>query len=287
MTPTPDDGRLVGAILDYYLADLDARGKLTPSIKSHVAKVRPRFDRLPVSKFGQLEVDRAARLMARDEGLKPGGIHTRLAYLRAALNLAEHHRAIDRAPKFRMPVSPGPPRERWVTKAEAARVVTAAGELGLRHTQLALILGFQTAKRAGAIYALTWSQVDFGANEIDFGAGNGKKRRGVVPMSEAMRNVLLEAQATADPKCKYVVSYQGHRIKGSLRGGLNRACARAGVERFTMHICRHSACTWMVEAGIPTREAARLAGMTEAIFERVYGKHAPGYLQAAADSLSI
>ena len=106
-------------------------------------------------------------------------------------------------------------------------------------------------------------------------------------MSTAMRDVLLEAQATADPKCPYVVSYQGHRIKSSLSAGLNKACDRAGVERFTMHICRHSACTWMVEAGIPTREAARLAGMTEAIFERVYGKHAPGYLQAAADSLSI
>ena len=99
-------------------------------------------------------------------GLTSGGAWTRLAYLRAAMNLADRHRLVDRAPKFRMPVRPGAPRERWVTKAEAARVIAAAGALGLRHTQLALVLGFQTAKRAGAIFELTWSRVDFTAGTI-------------------------------------------------------------------------------------------------------------------------
>ena len=286
LTPKPDEGRTLGEVLDYYRDDLDSKGRLAPSIRSHIAKLRPWFANIPISKFSQSDADRVARQMIAG-GLTSGGAWTRLAYLRAAMNLADRHRLVDRAPKFRMPVRPGAPRERWVTKAEAARVIAAAGALGLRHTQLALVLGFQTAKRAGAIFELTWSRVDFTAGTIDFGAGNGKKRRGGVPMSAQLREVLLEAQATADPRCPYVVSYRGERIRSTLREGLDAACAAAGVERFTMHICRHSACSWMVAAGIPTREGARLAGMTEAMFEKVYGKHAPDYLQGAADSLAM
>ena len=120
LTPKPDEGRTLGEVLDYYRDDLDSKGRLAPSIRSHIAKLRPWFANIPISKFSQSDADRVARQMIAG-GLTSGGAWTRLAYLRAAMNLADRHRLVDRAPKFRMPVRPGAPRERWVTKAEAAR----------------------------------------------------------------------------------------------------------------------------------------------------------------------
>ena len=277
----------VQKVLEYYRDEREKRDRLSKQMASQLRKLSKWFGPYRVDRFSQIDVDNITPRMMREDGLTDGGAFTRLSYLRAALNLGERHRLIERAPRFRMPVSQGAPRDRWVTKEDAAKVIGAAGGLGLRHTQLALILAFQTAKRLGAILELTWDRVDFVKNEIDFGKGHGKKRRGVVPMTTALREVMLEAQQTADPRVPNVISFRGAKIYRSLKVGLDKACDRAGVERFSMHICRHSACTWMVMAGIPTREAARYAGMTEQMFERVYGKHAPSYLRNAADSLAL
>lgn len=48
-----------------------------------------------------------------------------------------------------------------------------------------------------------------------------------------------------------------------------------------------SAAAWLVMDGVPLREVARLLGNSEAMVEKVYGKHAPDYLRRAVNSLSL
>ncbi len=42
----------------------------------------------------------------------------------------------------------------------------------------------------------------------------------------------------------------------------------------------------MVMAGVPLAEVARMLGDSEAMVEKVYGKHSPDYLRRAADALA-
>ncbi|MCL2473331.1 MAG: integrase [Alphaproteobacteria bacterium] len=50
---------------------------------------------------------------------------------------------------------------------------------------------------------------------------------------------------------------------------------------------RHTAATWLVMEGVPLREVARLLGNSEAMVEKVYGKHSPDYLRRAVSALNL
>jgi len=253
-------------------------------IISHCLTLANMVEDAPVSALDQAWFNAAATTM-QNKGLAGGTIVTKLSYLRAALQHAVNCKLLSDVPQFRMPAKAGPPREQVVSKEDAIRTITAARELGLDHIALLLHLCFQTARRLESILSLTWKQVDLGKRLIEFGRGVGNKRKGAAPINDTLHQILQGAHQTR--QCIYVVHYRGDRIHRNPYTALDRACSFAGVERFTPHICRHSACTWMAEAGIPMRELARLAGMTEATAENVYAKFRPGYLRDAAHVLTF
>ena len=86
--------------------------------------------------------------------LSDGTLLRELGALRAALAWATRQSPpwIDHAPHIEMPSSP-PPRDRWLTVAEAERLLAGAE---LNHIKLFIALGLFTAARASAILGLTW-----------------------------------------------------------------------------------------------------------------------------------
>jgi len=85
----------------------------------------------------------------------------------------------------------------------------------------------------------------------------------------------------------FVVEWNGKPVK-SIKTGLQAAGRRCGLPWVTAHIFRHSAASWMAEAGIGMDRIAAFLGHSDSrITSRVYAKFSPDYLRDAAEALEI
>jgi hypothetical protein len=81
----------------------------------------------------------------------------------------------------------------------------------------------------------------------------------------------------------YVVTHDGQPIKTSVKTALTRACKLAGIEGgVTAYSLRHSAASWLVAKGLPTRKIAEFLGTSEQMIIDHYGHLAPDYQDEAA-----
>jgi integrase len=55
--------------------------------------------------------------------------------------------------------------------------------------------------------------------------------------------------------------------------------------RVTPHTFRHTAATWLMQAGVSMFRTAGFLGMSVETLDRVYGHHHPDYLSDAADAI--
>jgi integrase len=152
-----------------------------------------------------------------------------------------------------------------------------------QHTRLFILIALYTGARSGAILELTWDRVDLETRRIDFGAGRGLKRRSIVPINDELFDVMVNAFDAAN--CKWVISHGARRL-ASIRHGFRMAVADAQLKDVTPHVLRHTAASWMLQAGVPIEEVAAYLGNSKEIVRRVYGHHSPTYLQGASQALS-
>jgi integrase len=273
-------GPTIAHILEAYL---DAR-RDRASYKSMVC-----IARLLSDYFGPLEpnmvtqplVNAFARKREAD-GRSGSTIATDLITLRSAVTYCRKQRMTDQEVLFEMPVRRSPPRDRWLTKDECQRLIASCLA---PHLRLFVLIALMTGARREAVLDLTWDRVDMAARRIDFGPGNGNKRRAVVPVNATLYAALVDANGVRTSP--HVVEFGGHRIT-DVRTGLRAACKRAGISPTVKpHELRHTAATHLAMSGTPMREACRMLGMTEATFEKVYGKHHPNWLKQAAQALDL
>jgi integrase len=285
--------RLVG---EYAKPERPSVAAIWDAFRNHMAD-RPiattmGFERAAVlGHFGEMEpvaIDAAAcRAYAaarRALGRKDGTIWTELGHLRTALRWAERTGMIDKAPHVERPEKPDP-KERYLTREEAARLLDAAV---MPHVRLFIVLAIATAARSGALLELTWSRIDFERGTIRL-AGDDlsirRKGRATVPMNAMARAALLEAQAGA--RTPFVIEWAGHRVR-KIRHGITSAAERAGLAGVTPHVFRHTAAVWMAEDGHSMAEIAQYLGHADSrITERVYARFSPGHLREAAKALEF
>lgn len=271
------DAVTVQTILEGYRADHGQTIRGTGALKYGMAAL--------VSHLGSLRPNHLTptviKRYAMDRGAAPGTILREIGILRAALGWAKNHNLIESRPDIPNPVKAPPPRDRWLTKEEARKLLDACQE---PHVKLFITLGLMTAARAGAILEAQWSQVDLKAKTIDYGPGHGNKSRAVVALNPELVKALKAAQTMSCSK--YVVEFRGKPLK-TIKTGFAAACRRAGIEGVTPHILRHSAATWAAIDGRPLSEIARMLGDSEATVERVYAKWSPDYLKATVGALQL
>jgi integrase len=291
-TPEPPDAPTVDQILAGYLEDrkpvvrafdtLDVAannlrrhfGDLQPD---HLTKERIRFYRRRRHAEGHWVGPAEGR---RKKPTQDGTLIRELVTLRAALNWAREAKWINEVPHIEVPAQPAP-RDRWLTRQEADRLLESALAL---HVRTFLALALYTAGRAGAIRELTWDRVNFASGLIDLGQVAGGKRRAVVPIAERLLPFLTAARQAAT--CEFVIEHGGYPV-ASVKTGTRAAARRAGLAGVTPHVLRHTAATWMVQAGIPIDQVARLLGHADPrVTWRIYAKHSPDYLRAAIVALS-
>jgi integrase len=265
----------VGQIVEAYLEQSEAIWKDVD--RFHWKHGERAFGRLSPPDVGEKE----CRAFAGASSNRPGSIRKVLSILRAALRWAERKALIDKAPHIWLPAAP-PPKDRRLSREEFDRLETASQ--GTHHLQLFLWLARYTAARAGAILSLRWSQVDLGAGRISLGGTGRQKRRAVVPIHPDLAFALALSKEGAETD--HVIEWAGKPVK-SIKNAFRRAVKDAGLgKEVTPHVLRHTAASWMAEAGVPMSEIAAVLGHRDSrTTERVYARMSPEYLQKAVRAL--
>lgn len=243
----------------------------------------------------------------------PGGARRDLELLRAAINHHSReglHRGVVRV---WLP-DKGKPRERWLTRSEAAKLlwycwrkremmtVTRGLNKGqvfptkrrpLRHIARFILLGLYTGTRADAIASASprraegrsWVDLESGIfYRLQEGRRATNKRQPPVKLPTHLLG-FLRRWAREDVNGNspdFFVEWNGKPITTSVKTGFTSAVEGAKIVHATPHTLRHTAATWLMQNGVEIWEAAGFLGMSEKTLRDVYGHHHPDFQQNAA-----
>lgn len=274
----PAGGGTVGDYVNAYLAYKKDRVRDHVRLKGAWANAEQTFGHLRPDQITPEMCEKYAERRRRI-GRSDGTILKEINVIRQALNWNKVNMA-----RFEAPSAP-PPRDRWLTKEEASRLMAAAVQ---PHIKLYIRLALATGARRGAILDLTWDRVDFKRREIDYvvpGEANRKKRAKVIPFNDQVEPDLKEAAKVA--QTDYVIEYAGERVQ-NIKKGFAAAVKRAGLVDVTPHDLRHTAAVWMAEDGVPMEEIAQYLGHSSSrVTFQVYARFSPTYLRRAAKALEF
>jgi integrase len=225
-----------------------------------------------------------------------------LEELRAALN---HHRKEGLCSAIVEVVLPAaaPARERWLTREEAAALLWAAwryrevqkgrptGRRSRQHIAKFILLALYTGTRAGAVCGAAL-QPTIGRGWIDVARGvfyrradgerETKKRKPPVPLPPELHDHLRRWKRRGQ---RFAVEWYGEPVS-SISKGFRAVVKDAGLgPDVTPHVLRHTAATWLMQAGTDPWEAAGFLGMTVETLMGRYGHH-PHYLSGARGAFS-
>lgn len=282
--PKVGSSKTVREIVEGYLADRKRKVSAPKTLENYCNHIINILGHVYHDDLSRQDIERYSDQRMND-GKSPSTVIRALSVLRASIYWAERENWVTRGFRFKMPVSPAGPRERWITKEEARALLNACKKRGM-HLYTFTLLALSTAARKSAITDLKWDAVDFKRKLIDFSAvkGGRNKRRSVVPMNDELfeHMKIMRNFSVSD----HVIEYAGKQVT-TIYKVFKRAANDAGVKDVSPHIMRHTAATWMIMDGVPLREIARFLGDTEEMVEKVYGKHSPQYLQRASKALNI
>lgn len=222
----------------------------------------------------------------KSDGVEEPTIRQELSLVSAAWKRARRRGIVSIDPiAFEMPRA-SHPRSFFLTQDEARRLITSCN---LRHLRLFVTLGFATGGRPGAILDLTWSRVDLEKGLVDLRNAETtgpRKKAARVPVGD---DVLEELRAAREISVtRHVIEFCGKPIN-SVSKSFSTAVTKAGLDpQTTPHILRHSAATWMAQAGVDFFEIAGFLGHTSVtMVERVYGHHHPDFMKSAMRAVSL
>jgi integrase len=219
-------------------------------------------------------------------GRSAGTARRELGVLRAAINYAHRSGRLTRPVTVELPDRPEP-RDRWLTRTEAARLIRAARTPQARlYMPLFVLIGLYTGRRKEAILSLRWPQVNLEAGTINFeisGRRRTNKRRGIIRIPQRLLPHLRRARKRGT-EMGYVLHINGYRI-GDIKKGFAAACERAGIAGASPHTLKHTAATWLMQAGTDPWQAAGFLSTSVETLLRVYGHHHPDYQREAADNI--
>lgn len=227
----------------------------------------------------------AANCRAYAIGRTPSAARSDLGKLQAAINhWHAEHGPLDRVPKVVMPPR-NAPRERWLERSEAARLLWAARHT--EHLKRLILIGLYTGSRLGVIRRLEWSWIDFAGGTMRRRAPGSietaNKRAPPLRIPRRLMHFLRRWQRADAGRVKYVVHYDGRPILRDPHTAWKTACRRAGIVGVTPHTLRHTRATWMMQKGADPWQAAGFLGMTVRVLEQTYGHHSPKWQRDVAD----
>jgi integrase len=212
------------------------------------------------------------------KGNQPATINRYLSVVRAVLRMArDEWQWIDTMPKIRM-LSGEVERDRWLTRAEADRLIACC----LPHTAALVRYALATGCRASEITGLQWERVDLARNTAWLNQTKNGTPRGVPLNVDAVQ--VLREQIGKHPSHCFV--HRGEPIRWELtNSGWHSALKRAGITDFRFHDLRHTWASWHRQAGTSCDELKDLGGWKSRQMVDRYAKFATENLLAAASRI--
>jgi len=288
-------GAVAGAVTNRS-GDVYKRSALRSYEQGMRLRVLPEFGAVRLSELHRPDLQEFAdRLLA--EGLNPSTIQVTILPLRAIFRraLSRGELAVNPCNGLQLPAVRGR-RERYATPAEAAALIAAVPATDRPVWATAMYAGL----RRGELQALRAEDVDLanGVIRVEFG---WEYRDGQIPLkSNAGRRkvpipaVLRSFLETRFAECGYsgadrlfaFVSAASSFDPGKLTKRADRAWATAGLERITLHECRHTFASLMIAAGVNPKALQSFMGHANiSITLDRYGHLMPGSEGEAADLL--
>ena len=230
------------------------------------------------------------RRYAETRNKAAGTVRKELGVLQASINFAYSEGYLTATRKVRLPEKPAP-RDRWLTRDEAARLLRAAYRSSRgKHLARFILVGLYTGTRSDAILGLRfmpnteggWVDTESGMMyRRAAGQAETKKRTPPIPIP---RPLLAHLRRWERNGARYVVEVDGQRV-ASVKTAWKRALAEAGIEHCTRHDLRHTAITWAMQHGADRWHATGFFGLSLDMLERVYGHHHPNYMRSAVEAM--
>ncbi|WP_448043733.1 site-specific integrase [Bradyrhizobium liaoningense] len=187
-----------------------------------------------------------------------------------------------------------PPRERWLTREEAALLIRSAwrhvadwggngaSKYSRRHVARFMILARYMGSRASVLAAASiepkrpskgpWIDLRMGTFH---GRGIGERVTSKRKQQTAVPPPLLgHLRRWAKNGQRFAVEFNGEAV-ASVKKGHAQVVEDCGLENVTQHTWRHTVATWLMQGNADIHEAANFLAIDVKTLLRVYGHHRP------------
>ncbi len=190
--------------------------------------------------------------MKRKAEVSPSTVNRELACLKTLYAKAVEWRRVESSPfervkKLREPEG----KEKILSRDEARGLLAEAAP----HIKPVIVLALSTGMRRSEILGLKWSDVDLIKAFIRIGESKSGRTRNV-PMNALVFDALREMPRRGE--FVFPNKTGGHVL--DVKTGFKAACRRAGIKSLRFHDLRHTAASWMVEAGVDLVTVSKILG---------------------------
>ncbi|ALN73572.1 site-specific integrase [Aureimonas sp. AU20] len=224
---------------------------------------------------------------------RPAAARRDLEVLRAAVKHYKREYGMEAEPVFTLPPK-SIPRERWLTRDEVAKLVwvcyRSKGNDKRLHLVRFILIAVYTGTRHDAILRLQWMPNTTGG-WADLQSARlyrrpaltreTKKRTPTIRIPDRLL-AHMRRWKKQDQGILNVIHYQGRAI-GRLEKSFRSAREDAGLgEDVIPHALRHTAITWLMQAGVNINEVSGFTGVTTEELQRTYWHHSPDFHSSIA-----
>ena len=192
------------------------------------------------------------------EGVTNATVNRLLQKLRAVLNKAKKEWEVKCDPPFIKLLKEPKKRVRWLTQAEANRLMLALPP----HLADMMAFSLETGLRESNVTLLRWDQVDLSQRVIYIeGADILKTEKAfAVPLSDRAVEIIIKCRGNNPTR---VFTYKGEPVRRANGKAFRNACKKVGIEDFRWHDLRHTWATWHVQRGTPLEVLQELGGWSD------------------------
>ncbi len=237
-------------------------------------------------RYGLSRVTSKGQAEGKTRPVSQGTIRRELGVLQAAINYCHAEGYLTHATRVTLPTAP-PPRDRWLTRSEAARLIRAARNLQRgSHVARFILLALYTGTRKDAILRLGfmpntsggWIDVDAGTlYRRGAGERETKKRR---PPMKLPKILLAHCRRWKAAGAIWAVEIDRQRV-ADVKRSFTAACEAAGLPGVTPHTLKHTAITWAMQKGMAPDVAGQYFGTSRETIFGVYWHHSPDFQNEA------